>query len=278
MAIISKRLVRQQVNAHGLAHTSAFDVRLEGMPPPFDTFMPAIAMTFDRDNQQELESGVPGLPGTTSVSFESRSVQLTMYDTANRDFEKAMLQWRAERSFGLRKAAPSHFGSRRMTISEVYIRPIPGGVLDPDKSLFNIPDLRQAASTTLSRLTSPIEDKIRHRLAKATSDLERQFRSDVHGIGFNDVVTIPNIRGRLVDLLSQTPDFGPPVVNSTTFHVIPVDTLSTSADFTGKGGLSQLELSFRIVGVQKTSPQSPASATAVRQEERNPFANFFGRF
>jgi len=167
MANVSKTLTRQRVNQYGLAHTSAFDIRIEGLSAPFDDWMPAVAKTTDRDQQEDV-AGVPGLPGTTSTTFGARSIQLTVHDTANRDLEKAMLDWRARRSHGLNKAAPPHFESRLVTIEERFVVPVSGGVQETDSRLFTLPSLRDAASSVIDRVTGSASDRVSLELAQAT--------------------------------------------------------------------------------------------------------------
>jgi len=243
MAAISKNAIRQFVDSFGLAHTSNFDVRIADLPEPFNTLMPCIAATFDRATLADVEQ-VPGLPAAVTEDFTNRMVNMTVYDTAERKLESSLREWFKSASSGLNRAKPIHLQARQVDLIEQYV---PVGSRGIDNSLFSEAGLRNSVTAIIDRATRGAEDQARLRLAQEAAELQAKFHTGWINATIDDVFQIPSIRSQLFQATLDAQVFTP-IKRLNTYMCIPTGNIQTNADLTGRGGLSQIQISLKIVG------------------------------
>lgn len=263
MAAKNRNLARSFVDNYGLAHTGNFDVSIAGLAAPFNNLMPALGVTFDREQLSDVET-IPGLPATVVQEQDNRSITMTLYDTNNRYLESQIRQWMAEASPSLRKATRMSNYVREVTLIEriIFIGAADGTDIQ-SQSLFSPAGIQAAAAGAASRALRPIEQEARFAVAQAAAQLQQKFHTGWFNVNIDDIQQIPTLRRQIFESALDSQEFRV-VERRNTYLAIPIGNIQTNADLSGKGGLSQININLRIVGEQPKSSTSTFARTGAQ--------------
>lgn len=248
MAALAQSKVRAYVDTYGLAHTGNFDVRIAGLTGAYRDFMPALGVTFDREQVGDVET-IPGLPATVVREEDGRNVTMTLYDNNQRHLESQMREWMAQATPSLRKAVRMSSYTREVSLIERVIQ-VTGQNGIENNSIFSDESIRQAAAGAAARAIRPVSERVRFELAQVAADLQRKFHTGWFNKNLDDIQQLrqlPSLRKQIFESAIDSQKFQV-LERRNTYLAIPQGVIQTNADLTGKGGLANIEINLRIVG------------------------------